>query len=281
VRHYLFQPRRPLDPRALQAPLASPDCKDCAPPPCNSCAPGCATCLDVEDCRPKYIRAKHSITKDTAATCFRPSDCRYTARGRKLEELEAWVRPRGTLVWRLAYPAFDRDDDGNICFRWDHHLFALGAKRLEVEFRECGEPCGVVELRIRQDCLIDRNAATNVERRDFCPPLVAPGEITNVFDAVVQFTGFLGAVLESGATVLKLCPPDRQRLCSVNLCRPVELAIDDGVNGEIVRFVGCTNGLPIIERGVDGTVPRRFPAGARVRFVWTSGNVLAAQEGCS
>lgn len=276
---YWERPRTPVDPTALQQHRSPSDCLTCG---CvqGGCGCGCSTPRAERDCRPKYIRTRHEITPSTAATCFPAASCRLRAPGAKLAEIEAWVRPRGSLVWVLSYPAFDRDDTGRICFRWDSQLFDLGAKRLEVEFRQCGQPCGVVELRIRAGCALDPAQAVHVERRPYCDPVAAPGEATAVFNEIAGFQTTLCAVLEPSGGTLKLCGGDARKLCAMTLCRPVELILDDGVNHEIVLFSGCTGETLEIQRGMGGTTAKRFPVGTTLRFGWTQANVLAAQEGC-
>lgn len=261
-------------------------CKSCGG--CNACGCGCDSCCN--ECRPRtrrIIEHKMDISDDTAATCFAPTLCNFT-RSADISKLSAWVRPRGTFDWKLTYDAFDRDDMGRVCFRWDHQLFELGKPRLEVEFRTSNGllpptyvVCGRMELRIVTRCALDLFSAVNVPHKDGQPAATetVPG-VHPVFDDLLGFSGSLCSILEASGTFLSLCTDGLVVLCGVTLCRPVQLQISDGVNIEYVQFAGCVSGIANVLRGQNNTTPRRFPVGSTVVFTWTAFNVTAATEGC-
>jgi hypothetical protein len=267
------------------------DCMNCdQPDPCKSCggcrACGCGSCCD--ECTPRtrrFIDNKLDICSDTMATCFPPTCCTFSYAA-DISKLQAWVRPRGTSTWQLTYTAFDRDDMGRVCFRWDNKIFELGKARLEVEFRETLTPspsytykvCGVMELRITDTCVISLHNGVNVSYVEPPPPATnTPSGVTDVFDTLIGFKGTLCSILEPSAIYLSLCPSDVEALCAAMLCRPAQLQVSDGVNVEYVYFSGCIEGLAYVVRG---EVPRRFPVGSQVTFTWTPDNITAATEGC-
>jgi hypothetical protein len=101
-----------------------------------------------------------------------------------------------------------------------------------------------------------------------------------MFEPLITYSAEICRPFGPGDTVLPLLPADAARLCAVVLCHPVELVLDDGVQRETVEFSGCTAGVPIVRRGVSGTIALSFPRGSTLKFVWTVANVTAAAEGC-
>lgn len=45
---------------------------------------------------------------------------------------------------------------------------------------------------------------------------------------------------------------------------------------EIVKVTGCVGGVPTIERGQEGTIPRALPVGTCVQFIWTAAAIQCA-----
>jgi hypothetical protein len=187
------------------------------------------------------------------------------------------VRRRGTCEWVLSYPAWDLDDEGGIRFLLDAKFFDQKHGRYEAELLHDSEPCATIELDYRRNCPVSRPRPVAITRVEPCYP-AAPEGVTPVFEQLYTFCTTLCGVLEKSSQVLPICDP--AALCDIVLCRPVQLALDDGVHHEIVEFSACSMGQVVVTRGVAGTVPQRFPAGARVMFVWTADNVTAAVEGC-
>lgn len=248
--------------------------------PGKNCKGDCPDMPEV-DRRPQRIRTKYEITRDTRETCFPYEDCD----GRPMTpcefaRYEAYVRPRGTTTWVLAYPAFDLLDNGHLCFRWDDNLFNLGSDRLEVEFRHDGEPVGSIELRIITQRTLNLECGSHSESDPYSGPDPLDPEVHRIFDEVYLFESRLNRILERGDSQLHMCDEHAGKLCEVSLCRPVELVIDDGVNHEIVLFKGCNYGAIVVNRGRANTTPKRFPVGAKVKFAWTPYNIQAAKLGC-
>lgn len=103
-----------------------------------------------------------------------------------------------------------------------------------------------------------------------------------MFDTIVTFSGSLTAPMDHSDQVLPLCEDAKQQLCALSLCKPVQLMVYDNVRSELVEFSGCvgSNHNVVVQRGMGDTTPQRFPRGAKVKFVWSTDNVLRAKEGC-
>lgn len=222
-------------------------------------------------------RQKVRVTPDVAGTEFPPALCGCAGAVPSIAGIEAWVRRRGECTWRVKYPAWDVSERGWIVFRWDDALYGLKPGRYEAEIRQNGHACGAVELVIGPECAIDLRRHRPLTRRVSAYPTSAPEGAFPVFDAIATFSASLCGVLERGATTLPLCPADLSALCSVTLCRPVELQLSDGVATELVMFEGCVSGVPQFRRG---SPQFKFPRGASLSFVWSTHNVTGAMSPC-
>lgn len=114
-----------------------------------------------------------------------------------------------------------------------------------------------------------------------------------MFKSLNLFKTTLTSILEADGTTLPINASFATTLCeaiSSGECIPctedpmegqgevdfTRLTIYHNGYNEIVKVVGCDGGVPIIERGQEGTAPRRFPVGACIQFIWTSANVQCA-----
>jgi hypothetical protein len=196
------------------------------------------------------------------------------------EEVVMMVGRRGQDDFCLMYPAFDVDDAGRTRFVLDDKLFALPDGRYEAHFVQGCATCAVVELVIDKDCAID---VSSIEAVEGIRPKISNGEIpdvSDIFDQINELELELCSVLEPTADTLPLSVSDKEMLCALTLCCPVQLLVTDGVKSEYVAFEGCEAGEVKVARGANDTTPSRFPAGSELCFTWTPDNVRAAAEGC-
>lgn len=250
------------------------ECEDHA---AGSCGCGCGCKPPPKVCPPTILSCSARVrvsADDAGVTLPRKCVCGDNADPSKLSMK---IRRRGECDWTLEYPAWDIDDAGGIRFIFDQKFFDQKLGRYEAELSYDGEPCATVELDYRRDCIVKGVKPVALKRVEPCYPS-APQGVNPVFDQLYTFCTTLCAIMEKDAQVLPICAPDV--LCDLVLCRPVQLAVDDGVHHELVEFAACSSGQVVVTRGVGGTVPQRFPAGSRVMFVWSPDNVLAAVEGC-
>ncbi len=199
------------------------------------------------------------------------------ARNSDLSNVFLRVRLRGTCDWKLQYPAWDRADDGGVCFRFDDALCALG-ERLDAELLYNGLVFGHLEIRVIKPPYILTNEITVMRRTAFPYALLAPPGVSAVFEPFYNLYAPLQAILEANASEVPLCTEPRDALCAIPVTTPVQFVLDDGINQEIVGYAGPTLGRVVVTRGQGGTTQRRFPAGTVLRFAWTPANVVAAQE---
>lgn len=244
--------------------------------PLSSCGCGCKP--PPKPCAPPTIlscAAKVKVLASDAGVVL-PRSCICTD-GLDVSLLKMRVRRRGECEWTLEYPAWDLDDAGGVRFLLDDLFFKQKLGRYEAELTYDGEHCATIEIDYRKKCPVSAKRPAPIKRVEPCYPS-APQGVTPVFEPLYTFCTSLCSIMERDAQVLPICDPSL--LCSLVLCRPVQLAIDDGVHHELVEFSACQSGAVVVTRGVGGTTPQRFPAGSRVMFVWSPDNVTAAVEGC-
>jgi len=214
------------------------------------------------------------IKADTPALTLSPTSCNAAAP----EDVDLYIRRRGDDCWRVRYPVFDIDENGNYVVIFDEHLFNLPGGRYEAQVRVGCDPCNSFEIILPDGC-----GAGFVEPaavRGFTPVIHTeePPCMTDMFQDLYDFSAELDMILERGVNELTLCGADIEKMCAAAGCCPVELVIYDGIKSEVVTFVGCDDGVPQIERGAN---QMRFPIGSTVAFSWTPNNVnVACQDGC-
>lgn len=255
-----------------------------APCPTPGCGPacGCVSC-GANFCQPAHdpcepplkCNVKFTLSCDAVGVSFSPRECGGPV---DIERIEGRVRRRGRAKWLLSYPAWDTDDNGYVQFRFDKHFRDLKPGRYEFQIREVGacKPCGSAEITIKERCPLDLTKRTLVKKATPTFPSRPPGA-TPMFDAVQTFAASLCQPMERGDTVLRLNSADMAALCGVQLCKPVQLVLTDGINHEIVTFTGCTSGVPTVTRG---SPQYKFPRNATVKFEWTAANATNALAGC-
>ena len=224
------------------------------------------------------------ICPDTLQLLFPPGACTCNEPRRLYpDRMVIELRRKGDRDWWLQYPVHDADEHGWIDVRLDKNMQEACPGRYEGRFVMDGCPCGefLLELRSRT-CGVSTEGVIVSNGRDFAPPMNYPEGVTDMFDEIVTFVAHLSSRWTRGDKVMPLCDEDKDKLCGMNLCKPVELHISDGVNEELVKFSGCVgpNKVMLVDRGVGGTKPQIFPKGAQVRFVWSTTNVINAKEGC-
>lgn len=263
------------DPWGRPAAPAGAAC-DCGTTPCACCGPA----PEPQDCRPQSIRC---AVKVTLASCMAGLCLPLTTGCTEPGQVKARFRRRGrNQSWLLEYPAWDIDDQRNVCFRWDDKIRQLPVGRYEMEVSENNVRCGVLELAVTARCAVQIATPKIVEYTDTVLQTTRPPGASTMYDAFVGYSRTLCAVLEPGDTRLPLLPADTAALCVLGaaLCKPVELVLTDGVNTEIVLFSGCTGGVPLVSRGRSGTISHRFPKGTTLAFSWTVFNTTTAIAGC-
>jgi len=266
-----------------------------------SCTPrrvGCTTCTSYTKpcCTPEpppqpkipvSCYGKATIDCETAGFSVNRKYC--TCSRDDVDNLYAYVRRLGQCEWFVRYKAWGLTDDGRIEFRIDDHLMAQPHGRYEVEFRyalpHCSfRVCGRIELFVPPYCdrIRARFEPRPIKRHSTRYPDTPPSVLTepHMFSTVQTLSLNLCGVFEIGATMLPVSPADASTLCSLVLCKPVELVLDDGVNTEVVTFSGCSSGQPVVARGSAGTTQRKFPKGTSLSFKWTSLNTTTAIAGC-
>lgn len=242
----------------------TPLCVPCQEPPVAPCT------------MPRAIKLHITISPDDAGTCFPFAVCGCGADLPDISQLVARFRRRGQCDWLLEYPAWDCSECG-IEFRWDSQLTELPKGRYELQFFNGEDCCGVVEVTFSRKCPINAVKATAIKQRKINMPTETPFGAHPVFDSIASFTANLCNTFDRPDTALPLCPADLTQLCSISVCKPVELMLFDGYNSELVTFTGCTSGAALVTRGS----PRhKFPKGSNVRFVWSENNVKAACSPC-
>jgi len=245
--------------------------------PLSSCGCGCGP--KPKPCLPPptilSCAARVRVSADDAGVVL-PRNC-ICGDGLDLSLLKMRVRRRGECEWTLEYPAWDLDEAGGVRFLLDALFFDQKQGRYEAELTYDGAHCMTVELDYHRNCALKSGKPKTIRRVEPCYPS-APVGVNPVFEPLYTFCTTLCSILERDAQALPLC--DTGPLCSMVLCRPVQLAIDDGVHHELVEFAACASGSVVVTRGVGGTTPQRFPSGSRVMFVWSPDNVVAAVEGC-
>lgn len=194
-----------------------------------------------------------------------------------VEDTSLWIRRRGQTAWLLTYPAMTVDAAGALIFRFDDLLLELAPGRYEAQIRVGCDPCGCLEVEIPPGCAGVKTHKPLLYHTETDPE--GP-EDSAMFEPLVSLSVELCRPAGPGDAVLPLLPADVARLCAAVLCRPVQLVLDDGVQRETVEFSGCVAGVPVMRRGVAGTIARSFPKGTTLKFVWTEANVVAASEGC-
>jgi len=181
------------------------------------------------------------------------------------------IRRRGTEQFTLEYPAWDRNEDQDIVFLLDDLFLNEPEGRYDVAVFVDEELCGWLEIE-KPKCKIALGKPKPIVRETLCFP-VYEGNGCSLFEDVQAFKATLCGVLEKGVRSIPLCEEDKDTLCGLSLCSPVELVLSDGCNTEIVSFGKCEEGEPIFERGVAGTKQARFPVVSTLRFEWTEKNV--------
>ncbi|PZO72265.1 MAG: hypothetical protein DI640_12890 [Sphingomonas taxi] len=174
----------------------------------------------------------------------------------------------------LVYPAFRVDERGRLAVRWDQKLHELPAGRYEARIVVDGLVCGSFELNKDYCCPITPAKMTSIDIRDVREVGPKPEGITDMFDAIADWSSVTTCQLEAGDTIVSV--EDAGNLCTSVLCRQPELVINDGITREIVTFLGCSEGKLMIERTGTTTIQQ----GAIIRFEWTVENVRNAMEGC-
>lgn len=197
-----------------------------------------------------------------------------------LPDLWLWIRRRGGDDWRVKYPAWDRDEFGGIEFLFDDLFFDLCYGRYEGELRYGGCPCGSIEIDYRKPCVSLRKPPQALPADRTAYPTEKPVGAYPMYDALSAFSTTLCGVLEKGVRDLPLSLDDREYLCGVILCCPVQLVLSDGVYSEVVEFSGCTSDRVEVARGMASTVQRRFAPGTKLYFAWTEQNTKSATVGC-
>lgn len=251
----------------------------CLPTTCVRCSCGPCRCdllpADPVACRPTVVGKHNRLTVNECLAGFTLplSGCRAHSRS----DYVAMVRRRGTASACLKYPAFDIGADGSLVFRFDPKILDLSPGRYKVEVRRGCDSCAVLELVVPR-CVTGSRIET-IATHTVTPVTTGPTEVI-VFADIVTLSIDLCRALEKNQTVLPLTAADAAALCAIVLCCPVQLVLDDGVNREVVEFSGCVDGAVVVERGVAGTKPTRFPAGTTLRFEWTASNIQHECEGC-
>ena len=217
------------------------------------------------------------ICDDVRGVCVPLAACGLTCAPEPLDDLNLFIRRRGTQQWLIRYPAWELKDDGRVCFMFDSQ-FPTKDGRYEAEIRYNDVVLGIIELHVPRRALVADKDVQPMRQRHFqAPP--KPQGVTDMYEPIESFQAHLCAILEPENTVLPISDDLKAQLCSLTLCRPAQLVINDGVHREIVEW-RCDAGEVILERGKGGTVPQRFPAGAVIRFEWTEANVTNAMQGC-
>lgn len=194
------------------------------------------------------------------------------------------LKRKGADAWQIEYPAFDVED-GWIDFRLDRLFLESCPGRYDARLLMDKCECGTFSVELTTPrCSVDAGQLVTERRKEPRFSIEYPPGVTDMFDTIVTFSGFLVRPLERSDQLLPLCEDGRSQLCALDLCKPVQLLISDGVHEELVEFEKCEEhgGVkqPVVKRGMGDTQPYRFPRGALVKFVWSTDNVLRAREGC-
>lgn len=206
-----------------------------------------------------------------------------------LTKLVMWIRRRGQTTWLVAYTAWQFDLEQGLVFLFNSTFFDLSYGRYECQLQygvvyttladgPKGAAVGTVEVNYQ---------ATNPLRpgRPRALPKVTPTypapptSITTMYDAVVNFSAPLTAVLEIGTQLLIFGSADTATLVALVLAKPVQLQITDGARVEIVQYAAPTMGQVVVQRGAGNTTQYRFPVGSIVSFKWTDQNVANSVAG--
>lgn len=247
---------------------------------CNKCANGgCGSCGCSKPEPPRMLRCRVK----TRLTCedkgiLIPASCVCTSTPVDLTKLAMWVRRRGTTEWLVRYPAWDIDANGGILFMLDDLFFKLPLGRYEGELRYNGCVCETIEIDYRRACAPRVTKVEPISGSCLVFPTSPMCEVHPVFEAIQGFSAELCGVLERGVRSLPLCGSDKDKLCAMNFCMPVQLVVCDGARSEIVEFKGCENGVLVVDRGMGGTQQARFAPGSKVTFEWTEANIKAATD---
>lgn len=223
-------------------------------------------------------RPKLRISADQRSIVVGSRECGVSASSD--EPIDMLVRRRGQDDYVLKYPAFDTDDQGRIRFILDNKLFALPEGRYEAAFVQGCTACAIFEIILDNSCDLDVRSVEAVKGQTVKIINGEIPEVTDIFDAINTLELQTCAVLETSSDQLPISQADKDTLCAIVLCCPVQLIVTDGVKSETIEFSGCNSGQVTIRRGVNGTTPSRFPSGSDVCFTWTPDNVRAAEEGC-
>ena len=195
-----------------------------------------------------------------------------------LEGLSLWVGRAGQCQYEFAYDAFDFSDTGAIRFVLDSRLVQAKTGYYYGLFVRDGEECGQVVLHVKKSPGLqdDRIQAISCNK-PYEPCLMETNDVSDIFAAIDSWTSKTAEVLAKDTTQINLCSSaDLTALTQEPLCRAVELVIEDGMNTEIVTYDGSSP-LTVTR----GNPCYKFPAGATIKFAWTTNNVLAAVEGCA
>lgn len=205
--------------------------------------------------------------------CVRLSSCRHCTS--PSTDYTLYVRRRGAINWDLEYPAWEVSEDGSLCFRLDD-LFPMTPGRYEGEIRSAaGDVVGHVEIIVPRTRLTAAQISRGMARRRMSKPAGA----SDMFEPLVGWQTRLCDILEPTGRKLPVDSTVESFLCSLTLCKPAQLVIDDGIRQEVIEW-RCVSGQIEIDRAADGKGPYRFPRGAEVYFDWTEENVRRAMEGC-
>ena len=232
----------------------------------------------IEPNRRRWLtRSKIKLTRESTGFTLEPATCSQIGNP---DELEIFVRRRGTECYTLKYTVFDRIPSGGYEIRLDRAFLELPTGRYEFSFaRDCAF-CGSIEVELCDDCKIGQPKVNQLEGKPAKLFKEEPEGVSDIFNDIYECEFNLCTVMEADDTTVPLSKTDLDKLCAIVLCRPVQLVIHDGTKSETVEFAGCLDGKAVVTRCVNGGTPIKFPAGATMEFSWTPANVVAAVEGC-
>lgn len=205
-----------------------------------------------------------------------------------LTKLVMWIRRRGQGTWQVAYTAWQFELDRGLVFRFASDFYALAYGRYECQLNygatlnfsagPTGTIVGTIELNYQA---INPLRAAHPKPLPLVTPTypAPPGNITTMYDALVNLSTPLIATLEVGTQLLSLGASPTALLIGVVLAKPVQLQITDGARVEIVEYAGPTSSQVLVQRGAASSTQYRFPIGSIVSFVWTADNVANAVAG--
>lgn len=247
--------------------------------PCGATRCGSILCADApcpQACPPRLKLPRVDISPYSPGICI-GANVHVLALNADLSAVVMRVRQRGTAEWKFLYQAWDRAEDGGVCFRVDQNLCTLG-ERIEAEVLYLGLVFGHFELRVVPELYINVQDLKPLKRGRFPFNVLAPAGASFMFEPFYPLYAPLCQVLDAAASELPICLDPLNALCAIPVPEPVQFVLDDGINQEVVLYTGPTAGRVVVTRAQAGTQARRFPAGTVLRFAWTEFNVAAAMR---